>query len=40
MLALNMQHTYTERPGQHNWDYWKNALPYHLLFFSVFFNKQ
>lgn len=27
-------HDYTERPGAHTWDYWANALPYQLLFFS------
>jgi S-formylglutathione hydrolase FrmB len=27
-------HDYTERPGAHTWEYWENALPYHLLFFS------
>jgi S-formylglutathione hydrolase FrmB len=23
-----------ERPGAHTWEYWENALPYHVLFFS------
>ncbi len=27
-------HDYTERPGGHTWEYWENALPYQLLFFS------
>ena len=27
-------HDYTERPGAHTWEYWENALPYQLLFFS------
>ena len=27
-------HDYIERPGGHTWDYWENALPYQLLFFS------
>ncbi len=27
-------HDYTERPGAHTWEYWGNALPYQLLFFS------
>jgi putative tributyrin esterase len=27
-------HDYTERPGAHTWDYWENALPYQVLFFS------
>ncbi|MET4107554.1 alpha/beta hydrolase family protein [Hymenobacter sp. UYP22] len=27
-------HDYTERPGSHTWEYWQNALPYHVLFFQ------
>lgn len=27
-------HDYSERPGGHSWDYWQNALPNHVLFFS------
>lgn len=27
-------HDYTERPGAHTWEYWGNALPYQVLFFS------
>ncbi|QKZ13525.1 alpha/beta hydrolase [Spirosoma sp. KUDC1026] len=27
-------HDYIERPGGHTWEYWENALPYQLLFFS------
>lgn len=27
-------HDYIERPGAHTWDYWENALPYQVLFFS------
>ncbi|GAB3508098.1 alpha/beta hydrolase family protein [Spirosoma knui] len=27
-------HDYTERPGAHTWEYWENALPYQMLFFS------
>ena len=27
-------HDYTERPGAHTWEYWQNALPYHVLFFQ------
>ena len=37
MLQLKMPHTYTERPGEHNWDYWRNAIPFQLLFFQRFF---
>ncbi|WP_281635777.1 alpha/beta hydrolase [Flavobacterium marginilacus] len=29
-----VSHDYTERPGAHTWEYWENALPYQVLFFS------
>jgi S-formylglutathione hydrolase FrmB len=32
-------HDYTERPGEHNWDYWENAVQYQLLYFKNFFAK-
>ena len=38
MLALKINHDYTERPGEHNWDYWRNSIPYQLLFFKRFFD--
>jgi len=34
MMDLNIQHDYYERPGGHSWDYWTNALEYHLLLFK------
>ncbi|WP_345112075.1 alpha/beta hydrolase family protein [Hymenobacter algoricola] len=34
LLYNHTPHDYTERPGAHTWDYWQNALPYHLLFFQ------
>ncbi len=33
LLAAKVDHDYVERPGGHSWDYWVNALEYHLLFF-------
>lgn len=38
MLRLGIAHDYIERPGQHNWAYWQNALPYQLLFFYRYFG--
>ena len=38
MLQLNLPHVYIERPGEHNWDYWKSGFPYQLLFFSRYFR--
>jgi len=39
MLALKIPHDYSERPGEHTWEYWRKSLPYQLLFFRNFFNK-
>ncbi len=38
MLALHIPHDYTERPGRHDWDYWRKAVLYQLLFFKQYFN--
>ncbi len=38
LLDLKIDHDYIERPGGHTWKYWRNALPYHMLFFSRFFK--
>lgn len=35
----NIQHDYTIRPGAHNWDYWKNAIGFQLMFFHNNFSK-
>ncbi|CCH00867.1 putative esterase [Fibrella aestuarina BUZ 2] len=34
LMANQTPHDYTERPGAHTWEYWGNALPYQVLFFS------
>ena len=34
----NIPHTYTVRPGAHNWDYWVNSIRYQLLFMHEFFK--
>ena len=39
MMTLNIPHDYTERPGKHNWDYWRNSVQYHLLFFNNYFEE-
>ncbi len=33
-------HEYIERPGAHTWDYWTEALPVHLFFFSKYLERQ
>lgn len=37
MLQLKIPHEYIERPGEHNWPYWSNAIPFQLLYFQRFF---
>jgi len=39
MVYAKVAHDYTERPGAHTWEYWENALPYHILFFDKVFQK-
>lgn len=38
LLQMKIEHDYTERPGAHNNEYWKNSIDYHLLFFKKFFD--
>lgn len=38
LLKKGVPHDYIIRPGEHNWDYWKNAVAYQLLFFDRFFD--
>lgn len=40
MLQMNIPHDYSERPGAHNWDYWRNSIKYQLLFFNDFFTEK
>ncbi len=38
LLQLKIPHDYTERPGKHDWAYWRNAVEYQLLFFRKYFD--
>ncbi|MFY0481001.1 alpha/beta hydrolase [Flavobacterium sp. PLA-1-15] len=38
MVYAKIPHDYTERPGAHTWEYWADALPFHILFFSKVFQ--
>jgi S-formylglutathione hydrolase FrmB len=38
MLRLKIPHDCTERPGKHDWAYWRNSIQYHLLFFRNYFK--
>lgn len=40
MLKLNIPHDYIERPGAHDWAYWRTAIDHQLLFFRKHFDKQ
>jgi len=40
LLAANIPHDFTVRPGGHTWQYWGNSINYQMLFFSRFFEKQ
>jgi S-formylglutathione hydrolase FrmB len=39
MMSLKIPHDYIERPGKHDWDYWRKAVRYQLLYFREFFTK-
>lgn len=39
LLELKINHDYIERPGEHNWSYWTNAINYQLLFFDRSFDR-
>ncbi len=40
MVQLKIPHDYIERPGKHEWAYWKNAVQYQLLFFCNYFERR
>ena len=37
MQQLKIPHEYIERPGEHSWQYWRNAIHFQLLYFQRFF---
>jgi S-formylglutathione hydrolase FrmB len=39
LLSLKIPHEYIERPGKHNWEYWRYAVDYQLLFFRKIFDR-
>lgn len=39
LLENGTPHEYTERPGAHTWEYWSDALPFHMLFINREFKK-
>jgi S-formylglutathione hydrolase FrmB len=39
LLDLKIKHDYAERPGNHDWQYWNNAIWFELLFFRNYFER-
>ncbi len=39
LRKMGIAHDFYIRPGAHNWDYWRNAIQYHLLYFDNCFKK-
>lgn len=39
LLDAGYPHEYTERPGEHNGDYWGSAVDFQVVFFHKFFNR-
>ncbi|MCH6200910.1 esterase family protein [Aquiflexum sp. LQ15W] len=40
LLQNQTPHEYTERPGAHTWQYWTEALPFHMLFINKVLVRQ
>ena len=36
--AKGIPHSYSVRPGNHNWEYWRESIKEHLLFFDDYFQ--
>ena len=39
LLDAKVSHDYAERPGEHGWPYWANAIKYQMLFISDHFKQ-
>lgn len=39
LQETRIEHSYTERPGAHNWQYWSNSIKHHMKFFNDFFDE-
>jgi len=38
LTYLNIEHTYLNMPGKHNWDYWAQSIIYQMAFFDQYFR--
>lgn len=39
LLNDKITHTYTEHPGKHDWNYWRNSIKYQMLFIHENFQE-
>lgn len=39
LLDAEIPHDYIERGGGHSWDYWRNSIPFQLMFFHLYFKE-
>lgn len=39
LLNMKIDHDYVERPGAHNWNYWRNSIIFQLQFFDQCFQR-
>jgi S-formylglutathione hydrolase FrmB len=40
LVEAKFPHEYTERPGQHDGDYWGSAVDFQVMFFHKFFSRE
>ena len=40
LLQMKIPHTYVEKQGKHNWDFWADDIGYQLMFFHKFFQNE
>jgi S-formylglutathione hydrolase FrmB len=40
LAARKIPHDFISRPGAHTWAYWRNSIPYQLLYFHNYFEAQ
>ncbi|MEO6949887.1 MAG: alpha/beta hydrolase family protein [Ginsengibacter sp.] len=38
LLQMKIPHTYVEKEGKHNWDFWRDDIGYQLMFFHKYFR--
>ena len=38
LVSKEIPHEYLVRPGNHNWEYWRESIKEHLLFFNSYFQ--